>query len=205
MKDTKDYHDFVIKDGSFIGRFEEMYQRFDDPWDQSAQPNRASRWWAIQCMQRFGIRSVVEFGCGLGYYSHWIQRETGIVPLGVDISSSAVAKARRNFPHLRFEVGEVVSMLEGPIEAEAILFAELGWYILDDFARILELLRERHAGKYFINNLVFYKGSQRYGTEWFTDLDGYIARIPFELLGRLEATTALDSTIDTSCIFRIPA
>lgn len=30
----RDYHDYVIKDGVFIGKFEEMYQKFDDPWHQ---------------------------------------------------------------------------------------------------------------------------------------------------------------------------
>lgn len=28
------YHDFVIKDGVFVGKFEEMYKSFDDPWGQ---------------------------------------------------------------------------------------------------------------------------------------------------------------------------
>jgi SAM-dependent methyltransferase len=198
------YHDLVIKDGRFIGRFEEMYQRFDDPWHQSEQPNRTGRWVAIHHLMLFWFRSVVEYGCGLGHYSDWIHRETGIVPDGVDISSTAVQKARDRFPHLSFRVGNVLEDLERPIAAEAILFAEIGWYILDDFQRILELLQEHHAGKYFLNNLVFYKGSQRYGTEWFTDLEGYIAKVPFELLGHAQATTALDSTIDTTTIFRIP-
>ena len=26
------YKDFIIKDGKFIGKFEEMYKKFDDPW-----------------------------------------------------------------------------------------------------------------------------------------------------------------------------
>jgi hypothetical protein len=101
-------------------------------------------------------------------------------------------------------VGNVVEELQKPIEAEAILFAEIGWYILEDFDRIMQLLREKHAGKYFLNNQVFYKGTQRYGTEYFTDLKSYIARVPFELLGYAEATTAQDSTIDSTTIFRIP-
>ena len=30
-----DYHDYVIKNGNFIGQFEEMYQNCDDPWPES--------------------------------------------------------------------------------------------------------------------------------------------------------------------------
>lgn len=29
---SKDYHDYVIKNGGFIGKFEEMYQNIEDPW-----------------------------------------------------------------------------------------------------------------------------------------------------------------------------
>jgi SAM-dependent methyltransferase len=203
MEEIRSYHDYVIKDGRFIGRFEEMYRACDDPWMQSAQPNRIARWAGIEFLRRFGVRSVVEFGCGLGYYSDWIHRETGIVPLGIDISETAVTKARQLFPHLQFRVGNVVEELACPIEAEAILFAEIGWYILDDLDRIMDLLRTHHAGKLFVNNQVFYKGTQRYGTEYFTDLDGYIGRVPFTLLGRAQATTDQDSTIETSTVFRI--
>ena len=27
------YQDLVIKDGKFVGKFEEMYQKFSDPWN----------------------------------------------------------------------------------------------------------------------------------------------------------------------------
>ena len=30
----KRYQDYVIKDGKFIGKFEEMYQKFEDPRHQ---------------------------------------------------------------------------------------------------------------------------------------------------------------------------
>jgi hypothetical protein len=29
------YQDFVIKDGKLVGKFDEMYSLFDDPWEQS--------------------------------------------------------------------------------------------------------------------------------------------------------------------------
>ena len=39
----KSYHDYVIKDGKFIGKFEDMYLDVVDPWMQSSQPNKYSR------------------------------------------------------------------------------------------------------------------------------------------------------------------
>ena len=42
---SKDYHDYVIKDGNFIGEFEQMYQNVDDPWPETKmdmENNKAS-------------------------------------------------------------------------------------------------------------------------------------------------------------------
>jgi len=61
------YQDFVIKNGVFIGKFEEMYQRFPDPWLQESEQhnvNSYSRNIAIINLRLFKIGSVVEFGCG---------------------------------------------------------------------------------------------------------------------------------------------
>src|SRR6266446_5141479 len=70
------------------------------------------------------------------------------------------------------------------------------WYLLDQFASLLELLRRDFAGKYFLHNLVFYKGGQRYGREYFTTLDEFIARVPFQLVARMEATATDMDTIE---------
>ncbi len=196
------YHDYVIKDGQFIGQFDDMYAAFDDPWHQSRQPNPYSRQAAILSMQRLGLRSVVEFGCGLGFYSDQIHRATGIVPTGVDISPVAITKAKQQFPHLSFEVGTVQDMTPYA-QHDAVLFAEITWYILPDLPAIIEGLRTHFKGKYLLHNLVFYKGTQKYGTDYFTSLKELIAYIPFPCECHVEATTAQDTTIETHTVFRI--
>ena len=198
------YHDLVIKDGRFIGKFEEMYQLFDQPWMQDQQPNPYSRASGILHMQRFGIRSVVEVGSGLGYYADRIHKATGARYVGFDVAPTAVAKAKTNFPHLDFRVDEVKNLARyTEFQPDAILFAEVTWYLLDQLDELFELMLTHYPGKYFIHNLVFYKGTQRYGTEHFTNLKEFVTRIPFVPLGWMEATTEQDSTIETSAIFRI--
>ncbi len=198
------YHDLVIKEGRFIGKIEEMYQLFDQPLMQDQQPNPYSRASGIIHMQCFGIRSVVEVGCGLGYYGERIHRATGARYVGFDVAPTAVAKAKANFPHLDFRVDEVKNLAAyKDFEPDAILFAEVTWYVLDQLDALFELMLEHYPGKYFINNLVFYKGTQRYGTEYFTNLQEFMARVPFVPVGDMEATTVEDSTIETSAIFRI--
>lgn len=101
----KRYQDLVIKDGKLIGHFDEMYKSFDDPWHQSEPGHNAlsaSRNIAMLNMAKYGVRSVVEFGCGLGYYTDLLRRSLGLRVVGVDISSTAIDKARQRFPDSMF-------------------------------------------------------------------------------------------------------
>ena len=86
---------------------------------------------------------------------------------------------------------------------EAVLFAEIMWYILDDLDFVLEEMRKSFAGKYFLNLQVFYKGSQKYGNEYFTSLEEFIDYIPFEPVAWSEASREQDSTIETHTVFRV--
>ncbi len=206
LSEPRKYQDYVIKDGRFVGRFEEMYKHFDDPWHQS-EPRLSqesySRWATILHIRRFGIGSLVECGAGLGNLTHLITQETGARVTGIDISETAVRKARTRYHDLRFEV-DTVANLSRYRDHDAVLFAEITWYLLDQFDSVLETLRSHFSGKYFLHNLVFYKSGQRYGLEYFTNLDEFIARVPFELVARMEGTTKDMDTIETCTVFRIP-
>lgn len=197
------YHDYVIKNGNFIGKFNEMYEKFDNPWMQNTQPNKYSRMAGMLHMKNFQVGSVLECGCGLGYYADWIHRETNIIPKSVDISEVAVKKAKELFPHLDFEVADITKNIEKFKKYDCVLFAEIVWYILNDFDNVLKALKENFSGKFLIVNQVFYKGTQSYGNNYFTNLEEFIAYMPFDLLGKCEATTISESTIETSTIFRI--
>ena len=199
----RSYHDYVIKDGQFIGKFDEMYRDVDDPWMQSTQPNKYSRTAGILHLKRLDISRILECGCGLGYYAEWIFRETGIIPKSIDLSPVAIDKARNLFPHLDFEVANVAHDLERYKNVDCVLLSEIIWYILPELKGIIDVLKEHFTAKYLLVNQVFYKGTQRYGTEYFTSLAEFIDYMPFELLARCEATTSDESTIETSTLFRI--
>jgi ubiquinone/menaquinone biosynthesis C-methylase UbiE len=205
MEDKRTYHDYVIKDGKFIGKFEEMYKEYDDPWMQSQQPNRYSRKMAIMNIKRYGIKSIVEYGCGLGYYADWIFKETGIVCKSIDISETAIKRAKQKFPLLDFEVGDIkqLNQLGNKQNIDCILLADITWMILQDLDHINKELLEHFRGKYLINNFVTYKGTQKYGREFFTTTKEYIDYMPFKLIGYGEATTVDDHNIDSHTIFKI--
>lgn len=202
-KQEKSYHDYVIKDGKFIGKFEDMYLDVVDPWMQSSQPNKYSRMAGILHLKNSSIKSVLECGCGLGYYADWIYQETGIVPKSVDISNTAIEKAKVLFPNLDFEVSDITKELEKFKNYECVMLSEIIWYILPSLNDVFEMLKTHFKGKYLIVNQVFYKGSQKYGVEYFTNLEEFINYVPFPLIGKCEATAINESTIETSTIFKI--
>ena len=151
----------------------------------------------------FNIKSVLECGCGLGYYANWIHKETQIIPKSVDISSVAIQKAKILFLHLDFEVVNIANDLSKYKDYDCILLSEIIWYVLPDLEKIFNILNSDFKGKYLVVNQVFYKGTQKYGNEYFTNLKESIDYVPFTLVGQCEATTTEDSTIETSTIFKI--
>ncbi len=101
------YQDYVIKDGKFIGDFERMYQDYDDPWHQIGMAESSySRNDTAFTINKLGIKNVIEVGCGLGnttnLLSHFCKNSTFT---GIDISKTAIRKAREKYPDIHFEVG----------------------------------------------------------------------------------------------------
>ena len=203
----KTYHDYVIRDGVFVGDFEAMYQNFDSPWHQTEPDHNVlskSRNATLLNIKKYQIKSIAEFGCGLGYFSRMIKALGNVDVLGIDISKTAIAKAQTNFPDIRFHV-DTIANLERYAACDAVLLAEITWYILPELQNIFLNLLTHFRGKYFLHNLTFYKGeAQKYGRNYFTNLDQFIEFCPFTLVERAESTTAdPNGTIETSTLFKI--
>lgn len=201
------YQDFVIKDGKFIGEFEKMYQLFDDPWNQKKDgyvENSISRQIVCNYIKHFDIKSIVEVGCGLGKTSNFIKKQTDAKVLGIDISSTSINKAKNSYPDILFEVDDVLN-LHKYIEYDAVFFSEITWYLLEDklIDRALDLLSQYYKGKFFIHNLVFYKGQQKYGVDYFTNLQEFIKFCPFKAIAKVEIDITASDCIETSVIFEI--
>jgi SAM-dependent methyltransferase len=196
------YQDYVIKDGQFVGKFDEMYRDCPDPWKQSMIDYSISRNAAAVLMRKYGVNTVTEFGCGLGYYTE-ILTKLGFEVTGVDISPAAIDLAKQRWPGGRFVVGEVQKI--AGFKSDAYLFAEITWYVLADLDRIFADLLTVHPGKLFVHNLVFYRGDlQRYGREYFTTPEEFTRFCPFKLLEAVTASSSAEAqTIETCMVFRI--
>tara|TARA_Y100000996_G_C22532555_1_gene647098 strand:- start:784 stop:1395 length:612 start_codon:yes stop_codon:yes gene_type:complete len=201
------YQDFVIKDGKFIGEFEKMYQNFDDPWNQKKEgyvEKSISRQVVCNYLKIFNIKSMVEFGCGLGKTTKFISDNTGIDILGVDISETSIKRSKKSYPKLKFEVNDIIN-IDKYYNYDCFFFSEITWYILQDnkIDKIFDMMKNKLKGKYFIHNLVFYKGQQEYGLDYFSNLEQFIRFCPFEILGKNYTDFENSESIETSTIFRI--
>ena len=101
---SKNYHDYIIKDGKFIGEFEEMYQNIDDPWhhgDTVALQYDLT----LYLIDRYKICSsrgrALDIGCGKGAFTARLKKaipKTQI--LAVDIAPTAIKKAKQKHRRL---------------------------------------------------------------------------------------------------------
>ncbi|MEP0338289.1 MAG: methyltransferase domain-containing protein [Alphaproteobacteria bacterium] len=184
---SNDYHDYVIKDGKLVGKFEEMYQKCDDPWDRVKLSGNSQTDWLLHracsvVVAESDACRAIDLGCGIG------QSVRAIIPVadlvaGVDISKTAIARASEALPDHTFAVGDLRTFMAGADDCgkidldqfNTLILCHLTWYILDDLAEFRAWLAENWAGRYLVHVLAVYApGVQKHGTDMFTDHTGIL-------------------------------
>lgn len=179
---TPDYHDYVIKDGQFIGKFEEMYQECDDPWEASKENYDSSSCSLatkrfIYMNQIFNGSSVLSLGSGKGNHLKWLDVEAS----GVEISLTAVELSRKTYPQYNIFLDSIIHFMKiYPYNHDIYLFREVLWYILPDWQAICDILKAKHQGALIIVELSFYD-DQQYGNDYFNGPDEFICKWPFTI------------------------
>lgn len=166
------YQDYVIKDGAFIGEFEEMYKDYDDPWEQTAKEEWASeKAIALNFIKKMNAKKVMEMGCGLGHFTKKIAA-LGVDVLGIDISRTAIDKAKSKHPQCKFVVGDILDYeIYRKFKPDMIIMSEITWYVLDKLARFIQFVKLEYPDAYLIHLLTTYPESrQTYGKDIFTNL-----------------------------------
>lgn len=206
------YQDYVIKDGKYIGKIEEMYQKFSNPWHQLEDAdNSYSRLDTVLSLKKLGAASVLEIGCGLGAFTQYLALNLpNVTIVGMDISDTAIKKARERYPKIEFMVGDlceidkVICEIKENYSFDVIILSEIMWFILKDLKKIIEKLQAEFRGKHIIINQTFYKGGQKYGNEYFTNLQEMIKYLNME---PLYYTTAVSSeneiSYETHSVFKL--
>ena len=134
--DSKDYHDYVIKDGKLVGEFEQMYQKSEGiPWQQDIDAQRLDVRIAIDMIRDLGrFDSICDIGCGLGYFLDAVYGEMGhcaSLGIGCDVSSTACQKAREKFPYLLFTEQNLMDdgLRFTPVIASLVTIRGVLWYV----------------------------------------------------------------------------
>lgn len=194
--ESKDYHDYVIKDGKFIGAFEEMYQNIADPWhhgDATAPQYDL----ALYLISRYGICRegglVLDIGCGRGAFTARLKQQMPKAHiLGVDIAPTAIKKAEQKYGAfgIEFQVMDIQKDYKNITgKFDLIVMSQLTWYILPSFGNIVNNLGERalKGDGYFLINQCFYKPEeQKYGKEAVATVEDMLKLVNLELIEMIE-------------------
>lgn len=129
------YQDYVIRDGQYIGQFEDMYQNAAEiPWHQDETVNAIFSDLTVAILKRHPVCSLLDVGCGMGYMAARLKSEipglTRVV--GLDISPTATAKAAAMFPDIEFRAGTLGADAAGGETFDVVVSKDVLWYVLDD-------------------------------------------------------------------------
>ena len=141
---SKDYHDYVIKNGKFIGAFEEMYQNIEDPWHHG-DATAIHYDMILYLVNRYKICTmggeILDLGCGKGAFTSRLKKELPLAHvLAVDIAPTAIRKAREKYGHLGIcfkSMNIQKSYRSIRKKFDFIVMSQLMWYILPNFKKVV--------------------------------------------------------------------
>ncbi len=173
------YQNFVIKNGKFIGKFEEMYQKFPDPWDlikhnkHGGNLNYKNIYNLCDKLKQKKNLSTLEIGCGFPQISNQLNKN-GFEAYGTDISKTVIRKSKKKYPNLKknlFVSNFLNFSLYEKLNPDIIILSNITWYILPQLEQFIEWYKNLKKEVYLIHSLsVCGKDEQKYGKEFFYDL-----------------------------------
>ncbi len=137
------YQDYVIREGRFVGKFEEMYRNAAEvPWHQDETVNAVFSDLTVALLRRRNPKSLLEVGCGLGYMAARLKTELPELKrvVGLYVSKTAVAKAAALFPEIEFRAGTICTDTGGGELFDVVISKDVLWYVLDDLPGYLAAL-----------------------------------------------------------------
>lgn len=105
------YHKYVFDttNRKFVGAFEDMYRAEDSEGFDSWQQDEVNHRWirlALAILADRAFDSILDIGCGKGVFTSQLKTPTNHIT-GLDISPTAIKKAKLRFPHIDFRVIDV--------------------------------------------------------------------------------------------------
>lgn len=156
---------------SFVGDFGSLYSQEADPWGQSATSGemgeyyRHSRDVLVRALHRHGQHHILEVGCGHGHLTKQLNENVGPTS-GMDISTEALATARRLHPGIEFIRGDITDEAFRSRQWGCVVWAQILWYVLHRIDTALaNTLRSIPPGGMFVVSQAFLRSEQKYGKD----------------------------------------
>ena len=189
---SSDYHDYVIKDGRFIGEFEQMYQHVQDPWRCVEQADAFKNQLLLGAIRHVesDVKRALDIGCGLGALTKRLRQALpGAEWHACDVSSTAVEQASQEDRSVRFFVHDLSRPAPLPFKPgslDLVTMAEVMWYVLPYLSGIFARLHRalRPGGHLMVLQYFMPPDEQQYGREIVsspTDLLRFVRQAWFEV------------------------
>ena len=174
------YQDYVIKDGKFIGKFDEMYKKHSDPW-RLLSKNKNKKNLNYQIIYNFCEQvsiskksSILEIGCGFPQIINELHSR-GFKTYGTDISKTVIDKSKKKYQKLKKKlfVSDFLNFeLYEKLNPKIIILSDISWYVLSELKEFILWYKNLSTKTYLIHSLAVYgKNKQKYGKKYFYDLE----------------------------------
>lgn len=178
----------------FVGDFEGLYRESSDPWGQSGARDDIAAYYsfsrhrlamALLAHLGKGEGCRLEIGCGHGHAMNAVAKAIGGKWTGVDISNTAVVKARQLYPDHDFYTADIQAGLPFPPSSvgkfDVVILSQILWYVLGNLDAVTRhAIRLAMVGGLVVLNQAFLR-QQLYGRDKIDGFDGamkHFARFP---------------------------
>lgn len=187
-KPSTNHRDYFIKDGRFIGAFDEMYRNCADPWEQDEGPFLDEEIALTLLAQRTAPRRILDLGCGKGRFSDRLRQATGASVVATDISPVAVTSAARRFPEVAFLPAQAPLLPFAGGYFDLVVSSGLLWCVIGELPQLFAEIRRISAdgGRYLVLETFYQPGQQHYGNEIMERPEDLLRQMPFRLLDLAE-------------------
>jgi len=167
----------------FQGDFEGYYQNHSDPWDQNSTDSDISEYYKESRLKLLkvikGIKSnknILEIGCGLGLVTNMLDKELeNSIISGVDISSTAIHKAKAQYSNISFYEGDIADRkFKSEGQYDVVILNEMLWYVLEDLDLVINNIYEILNTNGSLIITMAFLNDQQYGKEIINGYSGLL-------------------------------